>query len=138
MIPLNVIVSQNYNTVLHKLERLVQYPSPKPNTVAMISLLCSHYDFSYLCLASHPTIESSKRYNLFLVHDVLEITDCFPNIHMLNGLCCLTSILYVHNNTILCSLLYYLKMHSEIKPSRLACCIQIIIITIISSGTKFS
>ena len=49
--------------------------------------------YSYLCLASHSTIESSERDNLLLIDNVLQITDCFPYIHILYSLSRLTSIL---------------------------------------------
>ena len=64
------------------------------------------YTPTYLGLSSHAATESSKRHYLLLLHDVIEVSDSFPQVHALDGLCRLASVL---------------EMDSQLHSARLTC-----------------
>lgn len=51
---------------------------------------------SYLSLSSNTTFKSSERNNLFLGHNIFEVSICFADMHVLNSLSCLSGVFEVH------------------------------------------
>ena len=52
--------------------------------------------YTYLCLPAYTTIEPSEGHYLFFLRDISEISYCLPQVHSLDGLGRLTSVLEVH------------------------------------------